>query len=95
MVTHVVLMRFRNRDLDVAREVRRRLLAMQEKIPVLRALEVGIDVIRSDRAYDLALIARFDTIDDLHAYAEHPAHMEVLSYIRQVQDHIVSVDYVS
>jgi len=69
---------------------------MDGKIDPLRHLEVGIDVIRSERSYDIALTTRFDTLEDLQAYQTHPYHAgEVIPHMKAVCSSIVAVDYES
>jgi len=91
MLTHVVVMQFES--LDVARACRDRLLSMEGRIDVLRHIEAGVDVVRSARSWDLALITRFDNRADLDAYAVHPVHQDVLAYIRPRTRGVVAVDF--
>lgn len=49
---------------------------MSGNIKELKELEVGIDVIRSDRSYDIAIITRFDTKEDYLAYDLNEFHVE-------------------
>lgn len=56
-------------------------------------MTVGIDVIRSPRSYDLALITKFDSVQALQAYQNHPVHQEVLRYIASVKESSISVDF--
>ena len=78
MITHVVL--FKLKDASAARmeETRARLDGLRGAVGVLKSLEVGVDVIRSERSYDLALIATFESLADLETYQKHPAHQDVL-----------------
>ncbi|MEG6522672.1 Dabb family protein [Desulfotomaculum sp. 1211_IL3151] len=93
MITHVVCFKFKDpANAQVAKE---KLLALKGKISELRHLEVGIDVIRSERSYDLALVAKFDSLDDLNAYQVHPDHVEVGKYIQTVRESAVAVDFES
>lgn len=95
MVTHVVLFRLKDRsrkNIERAREV---LLSLKDRIPVIRSFEVGADIIRSDRSYDLALVSKFDNLDDLDAYRVHPEHVNVVDYIAQVKESSIAVDYES
>ena len=67
---------------------------MDGKIDLLRHLEVGVDVIRSERSYDIALTTRFDSLEDLQAYQVHPYHAgDVVSHMKSVCSSIVAVDY--
>ncbi len=68
---------------------------MSGKIPQLRHLEVGVDVLRSERSYDLALVTKFDSLEDLQAYQAHPVHVDVTKYIASVIESAVAVDYES
>lgn len=93
MITHVVLFKFKDpANIEKAREA---LQALNGKVPQLRHLEVGADVIRSQRSYDLALIAKFDSLDDLQAYQVHPEHQEVVKFILEVKESVIAVDYES
>ncbi len=70
-----------------------KLLALKDKVPVVRSLEVGVDVLRSERSYDLCLLASFETLADLAAYDDHPAHREVAEFMKKVREKAVSVDF--
>ncbi|WP_338013799.1 Dabb family protein [Desulforamulus profundi] len=93
LITHVVFFKFKDpADMAKARDA---LLGLQGKIPQLRHLEVGVDVVRSQRYYDLALLAKFDSLDDLQAYQIHPDHQKVANYISEIRESVVAVDYES
>lgn len=64
-------------------------------MPTLRHLEVGHNIVPSDRAYDLALITRFDDLAGMEAYQAHPAHQQVLAYMRTVIASAAAADYES
>jgi hypothetical protein len=68
---------------------------MKGNIPQLRHLEVGIDVLHSDRSYDLALVTKFDSLEELKNYQAHPFHVEVLKYMTSVRESSITVDYES
>jgi hypothetical protein len=96
VITHIVLFKLTDptkANLDATRD---KLLSMNGKIEQLRHLEVGVDVIRSERSYDIALTTRFDSLDDLQAYQIHPYHAgEVVIHMKSVCSSIVAVDYES
>ncbi|HEX2945162.1 MAG TPA: Dabb family protein [Clostridia bacterium] len=52
-----------------------------------------LHVLHSERSYDLALITKFDSLDDFKAYKENPIHVEVSKYIHSVWKESASVDY--
>ncbi|SFQ98355.1 Dabb family protein [Desulfoscipio geothermicus] len=93
MITHIVLFKLNDRSTENIQKAHDVLSGMQGKIPYLRHLEVGVDVLRSERSYDLALVAKFDSLEDLQAYQIHPVHMEVSRYMTMVRESSVAVDF--
>ncbi len=91
MLTHIVLFKLKDRAvIDTARE---RLAALEGRINSLRSLEVGVDVVRGERSFDIALVATFDDRAGLEAYRTHPLHVEAADYIKAESEAVVSVDY--
>jgi len=94
MITHIVLFKLADPSAENLAATRSKLLSMDGKIDLLRYLEVGVDLIRSERSYDIALTTRFDSLDDLQAYQIHPYHAgEVVPHMKAVCTSIVAVDY--
>ena len=93
MITHVVLMKFKaeNKQANLVR-ARELLLAMMGKVECLRAIEVGLNELPSERACDLSLITRFDDMASLHVYADHPVHVAVKDFLRTVLEASYVVD---
>lgn len=93
MLTHIVLFKLKDRSAANVTRAAEVLRAMQGTVPNLRALEVGVNVVASDRAYDIALLTRFDSLAAMEEYQIHPNHVKVAEYMRGVMDSSVSVDY--
>ncbi|MBV5341410.1 MAG: Dabb family protein [Deltaproteobacteria bacterium] len=94
MITHIVLFKLAEPTAETLATTRNKLLSMDGKIDLLRHLEVGVDLVRSERSYDIALTTRFDSLEDLQAYQIHPFHAgEVVPYMKLVCSSIVAVDY--
>ena len=91
MLTHIVLIRFE--DMADAEEGARRLRAMKGQIPSMVDVEAGVDLTRSGRSYELALITRHADQEGLDAYQVHPVHQEVLGFLRSRSNGSVSVDF--
>ena len=92
--THIVLFKLKNTNPEGIEETAGILRSMQGQIPVLRSIEVGVDVVKSQRSYDLALITRFDSLADMQAYQAHPYHQNVvLKHINEVTELRVAVDF--
>jgi len=96
MITHIVLFKLSDPKPDTIAATRDLLLSMDGKVPQLRQLEVGVDLIRSERSYDIALVTRFDSLDELKASQVDPYHAgTILPHMRSVCSAIVAVDYES
>jgi len=96
MITHIVFFKLAEATPENIAAVQGKLLSMQGKIDQLRHLEAGVDFIRSERSYDVALFTKFDTREDLQAYQVHPYHAgEVVPLMKSLCSSIVAVDYES
>jgi hypothetical protein len=96
MITHIVFFKLNEPTKENITAVSKRLLSMEGEIDILRHLEVGIDIIRAERSYDVALTTKFDSLADLQAYQVHPYHSrEVIPFMKSSCSSIVAVDYQS
>ncbi|HNV70389.1 MAG TPA: Dabb family protein [Candidatus Ozemobacteraceae bacterium] len=93
MITHIVFFKLFDRSAESLCRVRDRILEMHGRIPVMKHLEAGADIIRSERAYDVALVAHFESRADLQTYIDHPVHQEFVQFIRPLRESTISVDY--
>jgi len=93
LITHIVCFKLKERTADNVQKTRDILLSMQGKIEQLLHLEVGADVLHSERSFDLVLITKFHSMKDLDAYQIHPVHQEIVQYIKRVGEASVSVDF--
>lgn len=95
MVTHLVLFKLREASQGTLASTAAVLEEMDGKIPALTSIEVGVDIVRSERSYDLALITRFRDWEGLKAYRVHPVHGKVLTHLQRVVLDSIVVDYES
>lgn len=94
MYTHIVLFKLKEAtDLNI-KFVAERLKSMDGKISELKGLEVGIDELHTERSFDIALITRFDSLEDMNSYQIHEYHVsEVLGKIKPYIESSKTVDY--
>ena len=96
MISHIVMFKLKDSSQLSIQKTRDILMSMEGKIDLLRHIEVGIDVLHSERSYDIVLVTKFDNMEDLDAYQENPYHVEVVKkHMHAVREASVSVDYVS
>lgn len=95
MLTHIVLFRLKDKNEENMQIMKSKLLGLKGRIPFLRYIEVGTDIVHSERSYDVALYTKFDSLKDMEAYQVHPEHVKVLEYIKVVKESSVAIDYES
>jgi hypothetical protein len=94
MIRHVALFRFVPEFTDEQREHWMSLLRrLPDRIPELRSMSVGTDVLGGPASHELALVADFDDLDGLAAYTRHPAHQEILDISGPVKTSLATVDF--
>lgn len=93
MVRHIVFLKLKENTPMNKTLVSDKILSMNRKMDVLRHLEVGQNFSIEERAFDVALIADFDSKEDLNTYATHPLHVDVLTYIKNFVAESKVVDY--
>lgn len=94
MIKHIVFFKFKadageDRMLDLEESLK----ALPGLIPEIRAFEVGRDVLRTERSFDLALVSAFDDLEALQRYQVHPDHQVVVGKVRQLCEKVAAVDY--
>lgn len=91
---HIVMMRLKENTPENAARIQEALYDLVGKIPQIRKLEVGANVVQSERAYDIALTVIFDSREDMEAYQVHPEHQRVLTeVIRPLISGSAAADY--
>ena len=94
MITHIVLFKLKEGTPEGIEQARGILLSMEGKVEQLRHLEVGVDLVHSERSADIALVAKFDSMEDLQAYILHPYHAQVVAaHMKSICSSVVSADY--
>ncbi|WP_236896872.1 Dabb family protein [Clostridium beijerinckii] len=93
MVINNLLLKLKNRDADSIKKTQEVLLSMREKIDVLIDIQAEINIRPSESNYDIILITKFASLEDLDKYLIHPNHLEVAKFIGSVLDTQASVCY--
>lgn len=94
MIVHIVMFAFKEKNKEEnLKKTKAMLEALPQKIPSLLSMEVGLDFAQSDRSLDLVLTSTFKDREGLSDYAVHPAHLEVVSFIKEVTEMAKVVDY--
>ena len=95
MYRHIVMWKVKEaRSKEVCEQIAQKLYSLTDQIDEIEALEVGINEVESDAAFDLVLISSFENKQAYQAYAIHPLHQEVVVWIKERVGARAVVDYV-
>lgn len=96
MLQHYVFLKFKQDTSDEhIAELSRRMRALVPVVPGIEHLEVGRDILRDARSWDLILIMRFASVEALRAYQQHPEHQAVMAFNQPFVADVGSVDFES
>lgn len=94
MVKHIVMYKLKDPTEQNAIALQQKFLSMKGKIEALKDIQSGVDVLRSDRSFDVVLICQFDSLADMEIYRTHEVHLPVMEYVKGVVELSKSVDYI-
>ncbi len=98
MIKHVVLWKLADSAEGASKnqnslKIKEMIEALRKSIPQIVKVEVGINVNKSDAAWDVALYSEFKSQQDLDIYQEHPEHKKVAAFIGKVRTDRAVADY--
>lgn len=93
MIVHIVLIKLKENNDSIKQHIVESLQRLPALIPEILHYEVGVNVIESPRAYDIAVYSRFASLETLDVYSKHPEHVAALPYIRENAASVVATDY--
>lgn len=74
-------------------ELIQRLLDLRSQIPEIVDISAGRTVTERSKGYTIGLVVRFRDAQGLEVYQPHPAHQDVVAFVREIIDDIIAVDY--
>ncbi|MHB1314149.1 MAG: Dabb family protein [Christensenellales bacterium] len=94
MLKHVVCFKLKNPTQENCQKAREVLLSMKGNVEMIRDIQVGIDLLHSERSYDIILQVELDNLDALKAYDTHTYHVNVVKkHMHGVREASIAVDY--
>ena len=96
MLHHYVFIKYASGTSDAhVEEFSRRMLALRASVPGIEHLQVGRDILRDGRSWDLLLDMRFKSVDVLRQYQQHPEHQKVMAFNQPAVAQVGSVDFLA
>jgi hypothetical protein len=98
MIRHIVMFKLKefsypSEKQKAAETLKRELLLMKTKIPVILEFEIGINFNPNSYAFDVIINSVFKTHEDLEIYQQHPAHQAFIAFNKNYSAEKVIVDY--
>lgn len=98
MIKHIVMWKLQDEvqgktKAENAKIIKESLEGLKDKVETLINIEVGINLNKSEQAYDVVLYSTFNSLEDLEKYQKHPEHLKVATFVRSVVKSRVVVDY--
>ena len=94
MLQHYVFMKFREGTSDEhVAAFCERMLALRSVIREILRVEIGRDVLRDARSWDLVLIMEFESVAALRQYQAHAEHKAVMLFNDPCVAELASIDF--
>ena len=95
MIEHIVLIKsLPNTTIRQKEQLIQKTLKLKEIIPGILDIQQGNNFSDRSKGYDMGLTVRFEDRKSLENYIPHPAHQEIIAYLKEigVEDTII-VDF--
>jgi len=98
MIEHVVMFKFEDmaqmqtKDENL-QEAKEKLIELSRAVPEIVDYYVGENIASAPFTYDLILMSKFTSRDDLETYINHPLHKEFLGFIQDVVQGVSEVNF--
>jgi hypothetical protein len=98
MIKHLVLWKMKpladgRTGKENAEILAQRLNALKSVIPCIVSIEAGTNFNDTAAAYDVGLHSAFKTKEDLDTYQNHPAHIQIVEWVKTVTESRAVADF--
>lgn len=89
MIKHIVMWKLKDfaegsSKVVNAQKIKELLESLKERIEEVKHIEVGIDSSKTDASADIVLYSEFDCMKDLTIYQNHPEHVKIVQFVKEV-----------
>ncbi len=96
MLTHIVCWKYKSETTQEQKETHlAKLKNLPNVIPNIISFNIGFDILRLERSFDLGLIAVYPDRAALDFYTDHAVHQEAARMGKEIADRVVSVDFIN
>lgn len=94
MIKHIVMWNLKEENkIENAKKLKLLLEDLKKDIKEINEIEVGINLNNSDASMDVMLYSVFNNLDALDVYQNHPKHLNVKEFVKEIATDRKVVDY--
>ena len=94
MIKHIVMWDLKDENkLENSKKLKASLENLKEEINEIKEIEVGININNSDASMDVVLYSVFNTLEDLDIYQNHPKHLKVKEFVKNISTNRKVIDF--
>lgn len=94
MFTHIVFFKLKDKSPENVEKAANILRAMEGQISQLKELTVGKDVVHSARSFDIGIITKFNSHEEMDEYQVCPFHVnQVLAKLKPMLESSAAIDF--
>lgn len=93
MIRFVVIFKLVDNSEKNVALIQQHIMGLEGKMPVIKHMEVGSNILLGKRAFDLAALFDFETMEDVHLFEHDPIHMQVVELIKPAVAELKTVVY--
>ena len=94
MIKHIVCIKLKDSSIESKNKIKEILMSMVGRVEEIKAIEVGVDFLNSERSYDVILQVLLESKEALEKYQNNEYHCNVVKkYIAEVKTASIAVDY--
>jgi spore coat polysaccharide biosynthesis protein SpsF (cytidylyltransferase family) len=67
--------------------------ALKKHIPQIKKIEVGVNILNNPTDFDVVSCSEYDNMDDVRKTVAHPAHDELIAFLKKVTEVSHAVTY--
>ncbi len=93
MIKHIVCFKLKTPTAELLQQTKDILMSMEGKVPQVLGINVGIDVLRSERSFDIILEVVVQNMQQLDAYQNDAYHCGVVKkHMHEVAEKSIALD---
>ena len=94
MIKNIVMWDLKDENkLENAKKLKVSLENLKEEINEIKEIEVGININNSDASMDVVLYSVFNTLEDLDIYQNHPKHLKIKEFVKNISTNRKVIDF--